>query len=79
MDIFIEWFNGVWKRPPNEIERILGLPETDPERIAELTSLMDEWLDFFESMLHGIGEIHIALHDFSVRLTRLAEKLHHAV
>jgi glutathione S-transferase len=53
MEIFIEWFNGVWKRPPNEIERILGLPETDPAQIAELAGLMDEWLDFFESMLDG--------------------------
>jgi glutathione S-transferase len=51
MDIFMEWFNGVWKRPPNEIERILGLPETDPEKIHELARLMDDWLDFFESML----------------------------
>ena len=51
MDIFIEWFNDVWKRPPNEIERILGLPETNPDQIAELSQLMDEWLDFFESML----------------------------
>jgi glutathione S-transferase len=53
MDVFIEWFERVWKRPPNEIERILGLPETDPGQIAELTALMDEWLDFFESMLEG--------------------------
>ena len=53
LEIFIEWFNAVWKRPPNEIERILGLPETDPEQIAELSALMDEWLDFFESMLQG--------------------------
>jgi glutathione S-transferase len=53
MDVFIEWFNGVWKRPPNEIERILGLPETDPAQIAELAGLMDEWLDFFERMLDG--------------------------
>lgn len=53
MEIFIEWFNGVWKRPPNEIERILGSPETDPEQIAELAGLMDQWLDFFESMLDG--------------------------
>ena len=51
MDIFIEWFNGVWKRPPNEIERILGLPETDPVQIAELAKLMDDLLDFFEAML----------------------------
>jgi glutathione S-transferase len=53
LDVFVEWFNGVWKRPPNEIERILGLPETDPHQIAELAGLMDDWLDFFERMLDG--------------------------
>jgi len=53
MDIFIEWFEHVWKRPPNEIERILGLPETDPHQIHELAGLMDEWLDLFERMLDG--------------------------
>jgi maleylpyruvate isomerase len=53
MDVFIEWFQHVWKRPPNEIERILGLPETDPDQIAELAALMRQWLDFFESMLDG--------------------------
>jgi glutathione S-transferase len=53
LDVFIEWFQNVWKRPPNEIERILGLPETDPDHIAELAGLMNEWLDFFESMLDG--------------------------
>ena len=51
LDVFIEWFQHVWKRPPNEIERILGLPETDPDQIAELAGLMRDWLDFFESML----------------------------
>jgi glutathione S-transferase len=53
MEVFIEWFQHVWKRPPNEIERILGLPETDPDQIAKLAGLMREWLDFFESMLDG--------------------------
>jgi glutathione S-transferase len=53
MEIFIEWFNGVWKRPPNEIERILGLPKTDPGQIEELARLMDDWLGFFEAMLDG--------------------------
>jgi glutathione S-transferase len=53
LDVFVEWFNHVWKRPPNEIERILGLPETDPQQIEELAGLMDEWLDFFERMLDG--------------------------
>jgi glutathione S-transferase len=53
LDVFTEWFQHVWKRPPNEIERILGLPETDPDQIAELSGLMNKWLDFFESMLDG--------------------------
>lgn len=53
MDVFIEWFEHVWKRPPNEIERILGLPETDPHQLAELSGLMDQWLELFESLLQG--------------------------
>ena len=53
LDVFTEWFQHVWKRPPNEIEHILGLPETDPDQIAELAGRMNDWLDFFESMLDG--------------------------
>jgi glutathione S-transferase len=53
LDVFVEWFQYVWKRPPNEIERILGLPETDPAQIAQLAQLMNDWLEFFESMLQG--------------------------
>jgi len=53
LDVFVEWFQHVWKRPPNEIERILGLPETDTQQIAELAGLMNDWLDFFERMLDG--------------------------
>jgi glutathione S-transferase len=53
LDVFTEWFQHVWKRPPNEIERILGLPETDPHQIAELAGLMNHWLDLFDSMLDG--------------------------
>jgi maleylpyruvate isomerase len=53
LDVFVEWFQHVWKRPPNEIERILGLPETDTQLIAELSELMQTWLDFFESLLDG--------------------------
>src|SRR5580693_7306109 len=31
-----------------------------------------------EAALHGVGKVHFALSDFSERLTRLAEGLHHA-
>lgn len=52
-DLFIEWFNGVWKRAPNEIENILGLPETDPAEIERLAARMDHWLDLVEGLLEG--------------------------
>ncbi|MFL5894767.1 MAG: glutathione S-transferase family protein [Thermoleophilaceae bacterium] len=53
MDVFLEWFNDVWKRPPNEIEAELGRPETDVDKIERLAARMDGWLDVFESMLGG--------------------------
>ena len=53
VEVFIEWFNEVWKRPPNEIERILGLPDTDVDEIERLAAHMDRWLDLFETMLGG--------------------------
>ena len=63
LEVFIEWFNGIRKRPPNEIERILGLPETDPHQIAELADQMNGWLDFFESLL--VGRDYLFGEDFS--------------
>ena len=51
LDVFIEWFNEVWKRPPNEIEVELGKREPDRGRIAQLSARMDQWLDLFEALL----------------------------
>ena len=51
MDLFLEWFNEVWKRPPNEIEAELGRPETDTHKIERLAARMDASLDLFENML----------------------------
>jgi glutathione S-transferase len=45
MDMFIEWFEEVWKAPPNQIEA-----GGDP---AVLGARMDAWLDLFERMLDG--------------------------
>jgi len=53
LDVFLEWFNEVWKRPPNEIEAELGRPEADMKKIERLAARMDSWLDVFESMLEG--------------------------
>jgi glutathione S-transferase len=51
VDAFIDWFNGTWKGPPNEIEAELSKPEPDEQRIAALEAEMIASLDRFESML----------------------------
>jgi glutathione S-transferase len=53
MLLFVDWFNRVWKRPPNEIEAELCKPEADRQRIAALASEMSAALDRFEAMLAG--------------------------
>jgi glutathione S-transferase len=54
LDIFLEWFDEVWKGPPNQIEAELGgLPEHDVALIERLAARMDGWLDLFERMLDG--------------------------
>jgi glutathione S-transferase len=54
VEIFLEWFNEVWKGPPNQIEAELGgLPEHDPALIERLAARMDGRLDLFERMLDG--------------------------
>jgi glutathione S-transferase len=51
MRVFIDWFNRVWKRPPNDIEAEIGKSTPDRELIARLGSQMTAWLDLFEAML----------------------------
>jgi maleylpyruvate isomerase len=53
LDVFLEWFNEVWKVPPNAIEAELGKPDPDTERIATLGARMRGWLDVFEELLDG--------------------------
>jgi glutathione S-transferase len=54
VEIFLEWFNEVWKGPPNQIEAELGgLPEHDPAVVERLASRMEGWLDLLERMLDG--------------------------
>src|SRR5258708_3823116 len=63
MLIFIDWFNRVWKGPPNEIEAELAKPDPDQERIARLSGEMAAALDRFEAML--AGRDHLFGNDFS--------------
>jgi glutathione S-transferase len=51
--LFIEWFNRVWKRPPNELtaELLKAEGERDLGRIERLGKAMQDYLDLFEQML----------------------------
>jgi glutathione S-transferase len=52
-DIFIDWFDRVWKGPPNEIEAEEATAQPDRARIAALSAEMAAALDRFEAMLAG--------------------------
>jgi maleylpyruvate isomerase len=53
LDVFLEWFNEVWKLPPNAIEAELGKPQPDHDHIAAHGARMRAWLDVFEGLLDG--------------------------
>jgi len=53
VEIFIDWFNLVWKRPPNAIADELEQTEPDFARVAELSAEMRAALDRFEALLAG--------------------------
>jgi glutathione S-transferase len=51
LEVFLDWFNRVWKRPPNEIEAERVKPEPDQARIDELGRELTGSLDAFEALL----------------------------
>jgi glutathione S-transferase len=53
--LFIDWFNRVWKRPPNEMTEELEKPagQVDQARVARLGKAMQGYLDLFEQILTG--------------------------
>ena len=53
LEIFLEWFNRVWKRPPNEIDSERSKETPDEARIAELGRELAGALQVFESLLEG--------------------------
>ena len=62
--VFVDWFNRLWKRPPNLIAAELEKTEPDREKIERLGTEMHAALDLFEDMLDGrhylLGEFGIA-------------------
>jgi glutathione S-transferase len=53
LDVFLDWFNRVWKRPPNEIEGERSKDSPDQKRIAALGRELTVALDLFEALLDG--------------------------
>lgn len=51
--LFVDWFNRVWKRPPNEAVTEESQPEPDRSRIAASIEQTRGSLPVFESLLTG--------------------------
>jgi glutathione S-transferase len=64
VQVFVDWFNKVWKQPPNLIEAEEREPSPDSSRIAELGTRMREAIPVFEALLDGreflFGEFGVA-------------------
>jgi glutathione S-transferase len=53
VEIFVDWFNRAWKRPPNELEAELSSSDPDTETVDRLGREITAALDRFEALLHG--------------------------
>jgi glutathione S-transferase len=51
--VFVDWFNNVWKRPPNLIAAEEEKSQPDAARIAELAARMRGSIPLFEDLLKG--------------------------
>jgi maleylacetoacetate isomerase len=53
LEVFLDWFDRIWKRPPNEIEAERAKAEPDAGRIYELGRELTGSLELSEAMLAG--------------------------
>jgi glutathione S-transferase len=54
LDVFLDWFNRLWKAWPNQIEaELVDYEEADDQRIAPLSAELNAALDVFERLLDG--------------------------
>ncbi len=63
MQVFVDWFDRVWKGPPNAIAVELGKTGPSEKKLAEWGGLLRGWLDLFERLLEDRG--HLLGEDFS--------------
>jgi glutathione S-transferase len=64
VEVFVDWFNRVWKLPPNELEAELTKSDPDPARVEYLGAEIAGALARFEALLHDrdylFGEFGVA-------------------
>jgi glutathione S-transferase len=53
VDVFIDWFNQVWKGTANALEEEMERPMPDPDTVGALGETLDARLDLFEQLLAG--------------------------
>jgi glutathione S-transferase len=51
VDVFIDWFNEVWKRTANALEEEMERPSPDRVTVGALAGTLDMHLDLFERLL----------------------------
>jgi glutathione S-transferase len=59
--VFCDWFNRVWKRPPNEIFAEEQQPEPDTARIERLGAALTGSLALFDDLLAGRDYLFVEL------------------
>ena len=52
-DVFVDWFNQVWKRAPNLLAAEVEKAEPDLARVEELGGRVTASVDLFEALLDG--------------------------
>jgi glutathione S-transferase len=55
VEVFIEWFDRVWKVAPNALAAELGSDQPDEQLQEDHRTRLRHWLDLFEDMLDGRG------------------------
>ena len=58
VDVFVEWFNRVWKVPPNAMAAELAAAEPDEQRLHDLSASCAAGCTCFEALLDGRDWLH---------------------
>lgn len=63
-DVFVQWFNRVWKVPPNAIDAHRQSGRPDDGAVAAWQAEIHGWLEWFEALL--TGREHLLSQEFGI-------------